>query len=642
MIQAFRLVAWFGFIMAVGIGSARAFDTDYLRELQQRALEQRLHEDRYWHKLLHYKADLFGGGYTSLVDSPEFFNAADGKTDPRAELLATLEGFFSQENVRREDVRQSRQCAYIERFHWLKRRLEFDENRLPNLACNDFENWVSTIAPQKLTLIFPSAYLNNPSSMFGHTLLRIDKQGLDENSQLVSFSINFAARTDESSGIVFAYKGLIGQYPGYFSVLPYYEKVNEYNDLENRDIWEFTLNLDRAEILRVLRHTWELAGIYFDYYFIDENCSYQLLELIQVARPEFEFTRAFPVWATPVDTLRVVLEEGELLETVTYRPAARTRIEHQSRYLSASETDLVLDLAFGRRAASDAMVSALPPERRALVVESAYDYLQYLLKKGELGREPVARRSIGLLRVRSLIDASSPAREVPRPEYRPDQGHETSMLGLRRGRLEDAGYGELTIRPTYHDLLDRPASFVDGNQLSFMSVDLRYSDDDEDLELQRIDFFDAISLSRRSPFFDPLSWKLKLSYARQYGPAEVSDELVLAFDGGIGLAWKLGSGTTLYALLDGAIWIDDEIPDDVAVGAGANLGLQWYLSDRWTLGLSLRSIEFHNNLRATVVDHAFSSNFSLSRNTALRITWRETGEARNSLEDASLGFRWYF
>jgi len=37
--------------------------------------------------------------------------------------------------------------------------------------------------------------------------------------------------------------------------MPYYLKVREYNDMENRDVWEYELNLSPEEIDRLLMHT---------------------------------------------------------------------------------------------------------------------------------------------------------------------------------------------------------------------------------------------------------------------------------------------------------------------------------------------------------------------------------------------------
>lgn len=74
-----------------------------------------------------------------------------------------------------QDGEQHPQCAYVARYNWLKSRLNFDTERLPEQDCAAFESWAATIDASAATLIFPAAYMNNPASMFGHTLLRLDR-----------------------------------------------------------------------------------------------------------------------------------------------------------------------------------------------------------------------------------------------------------------------------------------------------------------------------------------------------------------------------------------------------------------------------------------------------------------------------------
>ncbi len=155
--------------------------------------------------------------------------------------------------------------------------------------------------------------MNNPSSMFGHTLLRFDRAGQDEKTRLLSYAVNYGAVTGNDNGLLFAVYGLTGGYPGTYSVMPYYQLVRQYTDFENRDIWEYQLNLTPAEVRRLLEHLWELREQYADYYFFDENCSYQLLFLLDVARPGLRLADRFPVYAIPVDTVRAVVRQDDLL-----------------------------------------------------------------------------------------------------------------------------------------------------------------------------------------------------------------------------------------------------------------------------------------------------------------------------------------
>ena len=357
---------------------------DYLSVLRERSDRLGLAHSREWLDLLHYRPGLLGGE-KSLLDSPAFFLAPTGKTDPRAELEATLAAFFSTQVE--TDSSQNPQCAFIARYRWLKARLDFDPQRLPEQPCPRYEAWHAAIDPHSVTLIFPSAYLNNPSSMFGHTLLRIDTPQQDERTRLLSYTINYAAVTDETNGVLFAIKGIFGGYPGQFSILPYYRKVQEYSDLENRDIWEYQLDLTPAEIDRLLEHAWELGPNYFQYYFFDENCAYQLLGLLDVARPGLRLSDEFPVYAIPSDTVRAVVDAPGLLRKTVYRPSARTELEHAIDRLDTDETDLAMAIGRGEVPPDAPQVVALPEERRARVIETAYGYVQYQFNSGQLPRE---------------------------------------------------------------------------------------------------------------------------------------------------------------------------------------------------------------------------------------------------------------
>src|SRR5206468_1255730 len=130
------------------------------------------------------------------------FNAPQGKTDPQAELDATLAAFFAlvssieqRTSTQLEDPRQITvsaaddhpQCKFVARYYWLKSVLDFDRARLPEVSCHSFNEWFSLLKPQSVTLAYPSAYLNIPSSMFGHTLIRIDGVPEEEGSPLLAY-----------------------------------------------------------------------------------------------------------------------------------------------------------------------------------------------------------------------------------------------------------------------------------------------------------------------------------------------------------------------------------------------------------------------------------------------------------------------
>ena len=620
---------------------AAARDSAYLDALLARAERDGLAEHRRWIALGHYLPNLIGNGWRGVIDSPGFFIAAEGKTDPAAELAATLRAFFAADHATIND--QHPQCAFPARYDWLKAKLDFDPARLPDRACPRFEAWFQAIDPHQVTLVFPSAYMNQPSSMFGHTLLRIDRPGQAGQSPLTAYAINYGAATGSDGGVVFAFKGLAGGYPGHFSIMPYYEKVKDYSDLENRDIWEYRLNFQPDEIRLMLRHVWELGQEYADYYFFDENCSYHLLSLLEVARPELDLTSEYRWWAIPTDTVRSVVARAGLLQEAVYRPSARREIDHRLGLIDAQGRDLAYGLSQGDLALDDPRIAALPPEGRAAVLDLAYEYLQYQFHAGDRDRDEAAPLSLALLRARSGIDGVAPTPPVPEPDVRPDQGHESARLSAGLGRIDGRDFVELALRPAYHDLLDPPGGYLPGTQIDFLNIVLRHFRRSGTVSLEEVSLVDIRSVSPRNKFFRPVSWRLRTGVERFRRGGEADNDVVGVAAGGAGLAYPLfGDKVLASAFADLDLLGAPDLPDTVLVDIGPSLGLLVYATPRWTLNLQG---EYRFALDGSSEDAflaGLEQSLTLTPALAFRLTTAYRGPADNPFTEIRGALHWYF
>lgn len=607
---------------------------DYLHELQAAARKAGLARTGEWLALGHWRPNLLRAGHTSLADAPAFFNAPGGKTDPQAELDATLAAFFAPGEE--TPTWQHPQCRFIARYSWLKERLHFEAMRLPEKACTRFENWYAAIAPRQLTLVFPAAYMNNPSSMFGHTLLRVDTSEQSDGTRLFSYALNYAAETNDTNGMVFAVKGLLGGYPGYFTITPYYAKVKEYNDLENRDLWEYELAFTPAEIRRLLEHAWELGQVNFDYFFFDENCSYQLLALLDVARPGHHLAERFPAWAIPSDTVRAVLQEEGLLTRVQFRPALATRIRHQVTVLGDDHGALARTVAETPERSGE-ILQGMASVQAAQVLDLAYDYLQYRAADEDLPREYVAPRALALLRARSALPTT--AAPVPRPPaVRPDQGHGTARVVLGTGARDGIGFTELRLRPAYHDLVDPQSGYSEGAQINFFDIAARWYPDENDHELRWFRFVDIVSLSPRDAFFQPLSWRFTAALERR---TIAGDELPFSISAGVGGAWQLRPRLLGFALAELDILAEDDLPDGYAVGAGPLLGLYATPTDRLALLAGARARRY-TGLWTHEAEAFLQAGYELRRDLAARVELTSTHLEDDQLFEGGVSLHWYF
>jgi Domain of unknown function (DUF4105) len=512
---------------------------------------------------------------------------------------------------------------------------------VPVQTCRELDTWRATIGPVRgVSLIFPEAYLNNPASMFGHTLLRIDAApptADEERRDLLAWAVNFAADTGTDPGPIFAVKGMTGAYGGFFSFWPYSQKVKEYGDWESRDIWEYRLGLRTDEVERLLLHVWELREVRFDYYFFDENCSWALLGLLQTARPALDLQSRFLAWAIPADTVRATLDEAGLAADPTWRASAATKIAHDARALSAGELLLVRELASGARATDDPALAALDDARRAAVIAVAYDLLRHRATPEKVEEE--RPRSRALLVARSEVPVQGEAGPPPPvPSVRPDRGHETARLRLGSGVRDGHPFFEARARPAFHDLLDPQGGFTRGAQIDFFDFAVRYYPEAQQVRIHEFRLLDIVSLAPRDALFHPISWRFGTALESQLVPrrGELREAYFWKTGGGAGLTTSLGALGLAYGFLEARGELSSHLQPAWALGAGASAGVLFGdASDRWRMHLHAGALRYALGDPHTEIAIGLDQRVSITDDDALELrvtaerdfgeTWLETG-----------------
>ena len=611
----------------------------YAQQLITQAREKSLSSSPRWQALLHYRSNLIAPGVTSEVDAPGFFLARNGKTDPEAELEATLRAFFNPQPSDADG--QPDQCRFIARYHWLKRKLDFDPARLPEASCKAFNDWFTALDPKSVTLIFPTAYLNNPSSMFGHTLLRVDAKGQSDQTRLLAYALNYAAVTGKDGGVLFAFKGIFGYYPGVFSIAPYYLRVRQYNDIENRDIWEYQLNFSAAEIRFMLMHVWELRHVYFDYFFFDENCSYHLLGLLDVARPSLALTRQFRGWVIPSETVRALVMRGDLVKRVVYRPSRRTVLAYRMSRLDSAQRATVERLTDGTMKPGQLAQRHLSVAQRANLLEIAYELLNYKIVTRQTDKKQLDTIGYRLLSERSTLDYRADDATVPAPAVRPDQGHRPARLAVGYGRMDGRWYQTITLRPAYHDLLDPPGGYVRGAQIKFLDFTLSHLADSNTVRLENAAVVDIVSLTPISALKNAISWKINVGLLRLHRTRR-DNPMAAHINGGAGFTWSPLKGAMLYGMLEATLDAGDGLDGGYALGMGPSLGV---LADFSRLGRAMATaklVRFGLGDQYTRTTAGVEYRVPVFHAAAVDVHFKRVREFSRGWNDTGLALHYYF
>jgi hypothetical protein len=520
----------------------------------QKSENLQLSKTKYWNSLLHAVNGV------SEIDGGNFFLSKNGKTDQKSELHATIKGLYSKF----ESDENSTYCRFPARTNWLIKKLNMKDVYVYD--CKEYKRLLKEVDPTSATIVFPAAHVNSPASMFGHTFIRIDSR---YNSKLVSYAINYAASAnqDTENGVLFAIKGLFGGYYGAYSLLPYYEKLKEYRDAEQRDIWEYSLNLTKEEMIRMFMHIWEIKDSLSYYYFFDENCSYNMLWLIEIARESVDLRKYFFYQVIPIETVFAMREEN-LIEKSSYRPSKRTKLLYYDSVLNDNLSKYAILMAKGEKSPTKIENdNSITKQNKILTLNAALELNEYYFSKRIIDKKNYLTSNRGIAISRSKfgvgkdIEFKTPANPLKtHRSKRVSVGHRYSSIDKHNDIL-------LNLRATYHNLFDSDIGLLRGTQIEFGNLILKNSYDTKSLSVDEFTLVSINSYTPMSRFFTPISWRMHLG-ATRYG---FDNNLTATLSVGAGRTFNF-SGGYMYGLVDPSFYYDKNRYFSI----GASLGVVMY------------------------------------------------------------------
>lgn len=497
---------------------SRDLSADLPHQLQQ------ISKTTEWLRLLHASDE-----GVSKIQGAHFFLSPHGARDPLAELQATFYGMITEDSAA-----ATFRCRFPARREFLLR--QFPEYRSLLKACPEREDWIRRLNPKSLSWVFASGYLSSAASSFGHTFLVIHRQ--DSSSPLLDYAVNYSARTGSENGALFALKGLLGFYPGQFALLPYHQMIKDYQNLEGRDLFEFPLDFDENEVRYLLYHLMELEQGWIDYYFIDQNCSSLLTEVLAVVRPQqihFEWNPSFTI---PIETIK---QNQTVIKSVIKTPSLLTQFHERWDLLNESEKQMAKWLMSQIRdeqplpsldeikvfASKLESFRKLSGENGNLNLVETFEVLQLWFSTREPEKADSQRKNIfALNQMRSRLGANSKINslssdmitENPLEVHDPRQIRFGFRSGSESGSSADSktsftGYS-FAVRPAYHDLTSPERGMPLGSEVKILEFEFLLKDQKgkKTFDIDNVTLISLLNPLPIEPFDKPLSWGFSVGY----------------------------------------------------------------------------------------------------------------------------------
>ncbi|MGA6101871.1 DUF4105 domain-containing protein [Psychrobacter pocilloporae] len=603
-----------------------------------------------WRRLLYFYDDqssMFSKKKTeSLVDDPRFFLSDNGQQDSAAELDTTLvalaKEFTSQTtgnnqaniHIKTQANNNSVLCRFPARVAWLKEKLAIDDASLTN-ECPELDDWMSTLAPEQLSIVFAEEYLDNPLSAFGHTLLRIDSKSsvADPNQISQAYALNYTVDGDPNDSFpIYATKSMIGSYDSAIEIDPYPQKLAKYLQDDERDTWTYQLNLTSSEVQQVMRHVWETKSLKMPYYFTTDNCASEILRLIDVIRPQQNLLKQLAYVVVPSDVIQL-LNSQNLLANATYTPADNTLRQAQ--------------------------LNDVKQQRAQLGYHNSAKQTLNEIKSAQIN--PVSSLSDDGQRLRK--------RQIEVSDNNPIDRHPLQLGVIAIGQRGDNDYIDIGFRAGFHDTLDHASGYSQFFNLEGLAATLRLYDTDDDKPNQpdSVVLQNATLIQGRS--FNPINagkkgktWGASIEATRVNDGSQEGgrDHLVGSLGYETGWSWAFGtpsSGTgqmppqLCYTFLAGSAQAGRGINKGFRVGAGVNAGCRYQINNQLRAQAELQLPYWYHGSsdESNVRGHywqpisSLGLQYDIDKKQALRINASYDWQKRvDTNEDIQLSYRRYF
>lgn len=452
------------------------------------------------------------GSSKSLLTAREFFLSPKGRINPQQELIQNLEAF---------DQNEKYACTFPARALWISRQLKLNTKK-----CVDVEEWKKKINAETVAIVHVSQFVSNPSSAFGHSFLLFQNSVRPLNLQT---AINNAAEIPEDvSAWDYVTKGLFGGFPGGYSLEPFYIKIQEYNHIENRDMWVYELNLNSERIDQLLNHIWELTDQGTEsYYFLNRNCAVNIFNAVAAITPDLDFISENRLYVIPIEAIQRV---KNLVVKKTYYPSLREKIILKQNHLKNSKNPKIEEL----EVQLDLFEYKKSQNFGELTDEEAKSYSESLMKRSKLGLK------------HDVFDFTP-----PRP---PDGAMKTWRAAIGWDQWSDENRARFSFSPLFHSIVQRTDGYLPNSEIIAMNLEVS-ADNQKRYSMENLTLLRLINLPTSSDFDNQTAFRFQASFERK---SDCLNCHFFSMDGAIGKSLSLKDQTVFYVLV-GAAQAEDQI-----------------------------------------------------------------------------------
>lgn len=490
----------------------------------EQSLSLKLYEKNEWKALLHYE-DIY---YTKDNN----FLLSGGK-NPKQELIETIKSFYKKQSDLK-NPNEHAQCKFPARKLFIEHELKV-KNLFPKVYCSNFQEYLTKAPADEISLIYVSENVKHPTSMMGHSFFKL--KGTIGNKS-VSHAASFYTIIDSINIFKLAYQNFYSGMGGKFALRPYKETLLEYIN-EDRNVWEYQLNIDEYRRNLIYYHIWELKDVEFKYFFTSYNCSTVVYFALVLARPELY--KDYTFWVSPLQTAKM-LYSNNLIQQVELKPSNDWFLRMSSQQLTLGQKQYITELLENKKYSKLKTLNYL--ELQFLI---AYANQQFEAKNLEVEkfRELYTHLNSDIKNLDNVLDISSYKSPSRIPHER--------QFSTGFASYSKEHFLKFSFLPASHFLSDDNREYFTESDLRIFDLSLIINKDN-----LYIDEFNLYSMKSYIPFekyTKNFSYEFDIKFHRELNN-EMEYNYMTRVSGGVGIDYQIHNDIHLFAMLNTGLGYD--------------------------------------------------------------------------------------
>jgi hypothetical protein len=488
------------------------------------ANNSKLYNSNRWKALLHYDDKLY-------IKDKRFI--LSNNFSLKNELDATIKSFYApKENY--PNINNHPQCRFPARFLFITHELNISKDEFPKINCPAFNIYNLKAPADKISLVYASENVKNPTSMMGHTFLKFS--GINYQNRKVNHAITFYTVIQSQNPLTLLYQNIFSGMKGMFALQPYRIILTQYTQRENRNVWEYQLKLSNYQKKLIYYHVWELKDVKMKYFFTSYNCSTVIYYALSLANPKIYNDRK--LWISPLNTVKY-LYKYNLFQKATLIPSDEWLVKMIEENSNQNSINKVKEIVNNKKYEDINNLNFY-----SLKLLSAYTNLLYNNKKIDKITKNKIEKKVDekLEKSDKIFDIShykSPNKIPPERQFE-----------LGYARINNNNYIKLSFLPASHLLNDNNREYFGESELKIGYLSILAND--SNIELNDFTLYGMKSYIPYDTLTNDLSYQFELALKKDYTKS-FDYKNSLKIDGGMGIDFLIAKDINLFFMLNGGI-----------------------------------------------------------------------------------------